>query len=1348
MNKISWYTLGVLLGSLLVLVSSISIADNRNISIDDGLSNYHITDIIQGSKGKIWIATMDGLNCYDGYDIKSFKHDPDNPHSLYKNRIACLEEDEEGNIWIGTRRGISIYNKYVERFFNIPIEAISSIERGEDGAMFIGTISGNVFRANSREIDYTVTHPAITFSWQQRVSHFVTSIVVEGERIWVGTKNEGLFLFENNLRFSFKGNRIGSLEELGSIRSMYKDSLNRIWCCSSVGLYRFTPEEKRISVDFVASNFNELIREIDFDDHGNCYVGTMRNRIYRIREEDNRLYKEDQYWEADRFWGHMLLDESNGMWIGSAEKGLMYIPLMKNPFKTLSVGDKIFNEEWITSIFVDSSNRTWIGTKAGEINETHLYVINAQGRAYRKIDHDHRISNLIQLTSFYEDSKGDIWITSQKNVFRINRSSIEDEKYKIEVFATEERGTQYSLSLTEDINGNYWLGCWNGVFYIDGTKEPFLEDYIYFSESSLEHNGISSSETTVCYADPKDSTIWIGTKGGGLNQMKLINKGKEYEITRHLQSNDIWCVQRHLDELWIGTSNGLYLVSLDDTTVVEKRRFTDIDGLPGNKVMGIHIDNGNIWVATDKGIAFWEAKTNHFIAFNKEDGLDANYFTGAITKRMNGEILVGSIGGINCFKPSDIVTNKIVPDVIITDIKVEHQTVSPDRAVDARQLISKATAFISTLNLNYDENDIEISFAGIHYINPHKNRYSYMLEGVDHTWNYTLSNNRKAIYSNLSPGDYTFKVKASNSDDVWMQEPVSLTIHIEHPPWLSWWAYIIYGVILIVIVYLFTRFSVIKASDKYKLQMQNMIIEKERELNEAKLRFFTNISHELRTPLTLIYAPFTELIEHFKEDKKLQKKILPIQQNISRLMQLINQLLEFRKAETGNLVLKVSKGDLVANIKRIKNSFDDIAEQKHILFNFTSNESAYVSYFDFDKLEKILYNLLSNAFKYTQREGKITVETSFTKEQMILSVQDNGIGIEKRKLERIFENYYQVDDTPGGTGIGLSLVKTLTELHKGTIEVKSKKAEGTTFLLSFPLGTDKYKKYIISDIEQKFISEDELKPLLGEDEDSDVEGNAKDDQQKPIILAVEDNPEILNYLHNLLGADYQVCKAENGKEGIEKAIQLIPDLIISDILMPEMDGYELCRTLKGNIRTSHIPIILLTAKSSEESQIEGLQTGAYEYITKPFNPKILVQKVSNIIDTIQKQKEHSKKISITEPEKIQLPSMEEAFLQNLMDVLNQNLSDSRFEITNLCAEIGLSRMQLHRKLKAITGQSTAEFIRAYRFKKAAMLLESGSMNVSEVMWEVGIESNSYFSRTFKSIYGVSPSDYKKSLTEK
>ncbi|TKG97293.1 response regulator [Puteibacter caeruleilacunae] len=1323
-----------------ILITIVVTGNDWNISLDQGLSDYEVIDVLQDDIGYIWIATADGLNCYDGYEMKSYRHDPEDKFSLFKNRISSLTLDKDGNVWAGTRSGVSIFNIKQERFFTIKCEAVSTIAKGPDGNMYIGAISGAIYKVQYDEISYEQAIVDVNIELVERINHFVTHLVFDGDHLWVGSKVHGLYLY----KYFFTDNEIVKkrLPELKEIRGLYKDDWGRILCTSSEGTYQFRINKGLVTKNRMQLNPSAVLKTIKQDSQGVFYALDMGNNINRINVYEDHIDVVEEVVTYSNVISNFIVDRSGIVWYGTRLNGLFRKDSQKNPFVKLELNGHDEDVcQYITAMYEDSYSNIWIAVKGETRNGFQLVKYNTRDNTQRVYNRKNSGFNISQITSITEDSKHNIWFTGQGFSFCLKGGKEKSSDEPFYVYKTIDKGTDYSFSIAEDHYNNYWLGTWNGVFWINGAKD-YLQDYIYFFESSVEHAQISSSETTKCYSDPVDSVMWIGTKGGGLNCVRYGSYGQDYQVSYFLKSNDVWDMKRIGQTLWVGTSNGLYQVDLDSKgNQVSIKNYSHENGFPGKKVTSlITSDPNTLWLTTDNGLVKFEVNTGKFLTFDKTSGLSSNYLTSLQYCSRTNQLFIGTVNGIDVVNPDSINLNNIPPQTYITELIVNGE--SFEVLAQEKGESTYNPALIDKVRFDHTQKSIELKFNGFHYLDPLQNKFVYKLEGVDDDWIYADASNRSAKYANLAPGKYKFLVCACNSVGVWDESSAILEIVIMHPPWLSWWAYLLYAMAIVLLILLFTRYSVVKVSDKYKLQMQQTILQKERELNEAKLQFFTNISHELRTPLTLINAPFTDLVNQFNEDEAILKRLKPIQHNVRRLMVLINQLLEFRKIETGNLVLKVVKDDVVAFIRDIKTSFDDLAVQKNIHYRFETNLESHNTWLDFDKLDKILYNLISNAMKFTPDNGAISLMCNISHDKLSITVKDTGIGIPPRKLKHIFKNYYQVDDTHGGTGIGLSLTKSLVELHKGEISVTSTEGEGTVFCLNLPLGKSLYRSHIVSTVEQKINREEQYTPdaaksiVLAREDHSNNE-------QLPIVLVVEDEPDIRDYLKSVLSEQYQVCTASNGEEGLEKAIKFIPDLIMSDILMPKMNGYELCEKLKANIKTSHIPIVFLTAMSTEENELNGLKLGAQEYIPKPFNPNILRQKITNMIDILQRQKSYIKKLSITEPEKLTLPSREDEFLQRVIKVVEENLSNNQFEVTNLCAEIGLSRMQLHRKLKAICGQSAVELIRSYRFKRAAQLLETSGMNVSEVMWEVGIESTSHFSRTFKSIYGMSPSVYMK-----
>jgi signal transduction histidine kinase/DNA-binding response OmpR family regulator len=660
------------------------------------------------------------------------------------------------------------------------------------------------------------------------------------------------------------------------------------------------------------------------------------------------------------------------------------------------------------------------------------------------------------------------------------------------------------------------------------------------------------------------------------------------------------------------------------------------------------------------------------------------------------------------------------------------------------------------INLKFNQDFFSFQFAALDYTNPQKNQYAYYLEGLEDDWNYS-GNRRFANYTGVPPGNYTFRVKGSNNDGYWNQEGASIAITILPPPWKTWWAYTIYGIFLIGLIYAWRKYDLKRQRLKQELKLGHVEAEKLKELDTMKSRFFANISHEFRTPLTLILGPLQNLLSQSKDEKSKQYLNM-MQRNARRLQNLINQLLNLSKLESGKMKLQAREENIVVLVNGYVQSFESLAKQKNIDLIFHSNEENIPLYVDKDKIEKILFNLLSNAFKFTNAGGAITIQVGKQADGIFVSITDTGHGILPEKLNYIFDRFYQADDSYSkdqeGTGIGLALAKELAKLHHGTISVESHIGEGSVFTVFLPAGKHHLKPDEIIDKPempakrekiQEPVPEHEFSEntLAGEDLPKPDEFNEKDD--KPYVLIVDDNADLRSYMRDCLTEDYYIHEATEGVEGFSKATQQIPDLIISDVMMPKMDGYELCKKLKTDERTSHIPVILLTARASSESRIEGLETGADDFITKPFDYHELLTRIKNLIQLRNKLKEKFRKeIDYNRLSKERdVISMDQQFIRKAKAVVEKNISEPEFSIENFAREMALSRVQLHRKLRALVDQSATQFIKTIKLNRAAELLKNKSGTVSEIAYDVGFNTLPYFTKCFQEQFGVNPSEFAK-----
>ena len=754
-------------------------------------------------------------------------------------------------------------------------------------------------------------------------------------------------------------------------------------------------------------------------------------------------------------------------------------------------------------------------------------------------------------------------------------------------------------------------------------------------------------------------------------------------------------------------------------------------------------------------IVKWEV---FFRNYDFYDGLQDNEFNSqSYFKAADGKIYFGGINGITAFYPKDIKNNRHIPPIILSEFSIFNKTVSHK---NKDSVLKKPIHLTKQINLSYNQNNISFKFTALDFTAPNKNRYAYKMENFDKNWINT-GTRHEAYYSNLPPGDYIFYVRGSNNDGIWNKEGTSVKISISPPLWDTIYAYIFYIMLITAILYFARRYELNRIRLKNRLQFETIERKKLAEMNKVLSDFFTGISHEFRTPLTLIIGPTEQLMIDIKDDKKKQM-LTVVKRNALRLLRLINQLLDLSRSEAGEMKLKVGRANIVNHTKHLTLQFSSIAQQKNIVLNFYSDEKELMLYFDYEIMDKILINLLSNALKFTPKEGDVTVKVEKinrisendekgTNVFAAIKISDTGPGIPKENLPHIFDRFYQIgmSGKNKGSGIGLALVKDLVTLHHGHIKVESKQGHGSTFTVLFPLGKEHFKKENLISLSENTISDidtdEDLNDLFTFQENTDPSAKYSDilDHPKTIILVIDDHPELRAYIRECLAADYKIIEAENGKEGLNKAVNIIPDLIISDVMMPEMDGYQVTEAIKSDERTSHIPVILLTAKAKTEEKIEGLRTGADAYLLKPFHVKELQIRVQKLIETRRILQERFKKTIGLKPANTTVKSLDEKFLQKIISNIEKHIDDENYTVEILSDEVGMSPSQIYRKIRALTNQTTTQIIQSIRLQRAADLLKQNAGNISEIAYSVGFSSPAYFSKVFREKYNCTPQAYSK-----
>lgn len=1362
-------TITLLLILLRIFPGNTILAQNElNYSIDNGLSKNTITAVLKDKHGYMWFGTWVGLNKFDGYKFTTFLTNNKDSNSISENNIRKLLEDKYGNIWIATTNGLNMYDYekgVFKKFFhhnknnrNISDDYINTIFIDNTDNLWIGTVLG------LERFDYTTKqfeqHPFTYQTISKKHKLVVWDIIQDRKgKLWIANKGQGLVCYNRESETFVYYNGTADIKPTGDEIDTKKleltdDGMIKIFC--SEGNYLFDPVSKlfkpsrqgnflpAISPDFSTSFFYK-------DPDNISWYGTFDNGIYmvdptRIKFKSFKYSKNEHQGLSSQSVISMAEGLNRDIWIGTNRGLNLFSPVSKTFQNAQNSRNPVFHIPAgnIMSLCFDSQNTLWIGTENGIF----VYDNNHNIKHYVSILNDSTtlLSNFI--SSIFEDSKGNVWVgAAGLNCF--NRKTQTFKRYKPEINSERTVNSQWINTFYEDAASNIWMATWAGGINILDPKTGKFSFMLYDAKSD---NSLCSNDIANIYGD-------------------------SYGV------------------IWITTSKGL---NCYNTLTHKITLFTSENGLPTNGTADVLEDNsGNMWISSGMGLSKYLRNENKFKNYDVSDGLQSNEFnTSASVKDRNGCMYFGGINGLSLFYPDSIKDNLHIPPVKITDFQIFNKPVKIGEKINNRVILEKEINITKKIILTYRESVFSFEFAALDFTNPNKNKYAYTLENFEHNWNYTDAKRRYATYTNINPGKYIFKVKASNNDDVWNQEGIQIEITILPPWWKSFWFKLLLVILIILSTYSFNRYklnaikvrnrklellvqkrtndlvvlnnqleqkseNLLQLNSELEEQQEELLTQKEKISNQLveledknveilnmshhihesdtqKLQYFTNIAHEFRTPLTLIISPLKNILETEKLEAKLLNRINIINNNAERLLRLINQLLDIRKFDSGNYSIQNRKIDLIALCNNTYKSFLIQAENRSIQYTFNANIENLNVYMDTDKVEKILINLLSNAFKFTGDNGEIGLHINFINNTAEIKVTDTGKGIPQDLLMKIFEPFYQVDSSSTrfheGTGIGLYHTKELIEILNGSITVSSVEQKGTEFTVTLPveLTPDNGFNPEITEIPYK-LNESE------KEEEEDV--SKKKNSQKPLLLIVEDNSDLRAYIKEEFEALFQIIEASNGKEGFLSSIENYPDLIISDIMMPEMDGLQFCKILKTDERTSHIPVILLTAKADEQNVIEGFDTGADDYITKPFSIKLLIAKVDSLLKGRRKLREKFSKEVFAEPEDGYFNATDKRFLEKLTAIIEKNISNSEFQVADLAFEIGMGKTNLYKKIIALTNLPAGDFIRTFRLKHAARLLLSNEYSVTEVAGMIGFKDTSHFIKSFTRQYDFTPKKF-------
>ncbi|MEM9916837.1 MAG: two-component regulator propeller domain-containing protein [Bacteroidota bacterium] len=1372
----------LLMTSLFVLLTSslsaqlFGLPHLERFTIFNGLPNNAIRSIHQDASGFLWIGTEDGLCRYNGSDFLPYSRGADDGRSISDNVITSLVSSDSSRLWIGTQtKGLNVYSYRQEHFsyFNTPIL------RAPDEEFFINAIQP-VSDGHQQHIWLGTAQEAMQLTWQAdslQIKKFLPDVLIAcfhhdaQTGLWAGT-SEGLYLLEREnasfrlikqVPFSLTGEiltlcpsnkgelLIGATKgafvlknfrqpanyNLEAIRnpagnafkfvnSILQDREERIWIAGQNGLSvlddQFQFKEQEIQLLRQNRLDKENINKLLLDKEDNLWIGTANNGLIRLFLSNKQFplfrlnTKDVDHGTADNIVRSIYAESEQTIWIGSYGSGLFRFNRDNMRFRHFLANPKIkgsLSGNQVSSIYRDKGGTLWIGTWGNGLNraveEGEQLRFELTTLFNTPIGDDVAQSSIHQL---FEDEYDNLWAVTNGGISRRAKDAtgFEDMNAFLEL-------PNYNINyILEDNDGNWWLGTWHGLLVYEKEQVQALKKAqlphstppkaSYYYTGKLDTAELYTNRITCLFQDQKER-IWVATYGGGLS-------------------------------LWTGQS-------------LEKgsfRTFRQVDGLPNEAVYGILEDESErLWLSTNNGLVLFDPALESFQVFTVNDGLQSNlFYFGAYEKTPDGKMIFGGKNGFNIFDPLLFSSRPETPaQVSIDHFYIKGEPVPIGSRMDGSVVLEQSIQRTANIELQPYDNSFRFDFNSSTFNNADRLKYAYQLIGFDEQAQITDSDNRYAIYSNLYEGDYRFEVRASLDGKAW--SPVRAINLKIHPPWhRTWWAYTLFGLLILGVIGGISILSYIYSNLQNKLQFEKLNRQKEAEISEMRLWFFTYLSHEFRTPLTLILSPLTEMVNDLQISARVRNKLQMVHRNSNRLLRLVNQILNFRLINTAKLQLSVHCQDIVPFAREIFHSFTQHAQERQIDFQFDSKSPTILLWFDSEKIELVIYNLLSNAFKYSNDRASIRMSLIEEEKDVCLLVEDTGIGIKQSQIDKIFEPFQRATESLYGSssGIGLALVKNLVEFHKGRIEVESEERKGSKFYIRLPKGKEHFEESQIVNSpppnatgkqvqwQEAFTETREKLPQVVFSELSEKE--------KLKLLFVEDNLEIRSYFANYFKDSFVVLQASNGEEGLRQAKKHQPDLIISDVMMPIMDGVQMVKQLKEDSKTNHIPILLLTAKTAIIHQLEGLQKGIFDYIPKPVNIQLLQAKVFACLNNIRQLKEYYKHEGIL-PNEENHTSSEERFLLKAAQVVEQNLNNAIFGAQEFALQMGVSRSGLYKKLQLLTQKSTTEFIRFVRLKHAEKILKEGSLNISQTAFQVGFNDLKYFRKCFKKEFGLTPTEF-------
>lgn len=1353
---------------LLAAFTFVNAQTGRFYSIDKDLSNSLINKVYQDKRGFIWVATEDGLNKFDGNRFIVYKKSKNEPDALLNNYVKTLFEDSKGRFWIACINGIQIYDQATHTFQSIPIrhnrdnmapQTSANIIELQNGEIWLGTYGGGIISLKENEF---IPQEELNRKIQ---SYFIQTIYEDSKQnIWIATENKGLFCYTPSNGQVQNFTAPGQLTS-EDISCFCEDKEGTLFISTlNGGLMKLNPSNSQFTPIPYKGNNRLSIKTLTIDNNNNLYIGTEGFGLKIYNRSTNSIDDYDVHngvFDLSSSKVHSILEDKDGnLWLGIFQKGLLMIPSMPNKFNYY--GYKSFpkseiGSSCVMSILVDRQNVAWIAT-----DNDGLYAVNDEGKQilHFKEEGSNRSAprNIICLL---EDSEHKLWIGSYlSGLTLMNKQTGVCTPVNEQLSTPKASDNKKIFCIAEDRNQHIWVGTYGSGVYKMDISGKVINQY-QSSKSQNENWQVNKlcNDWINCIIEDNEGLLWIGTCNG----LSCFNPKTENFINYLSQNNLLpntfvhTLLQDDKGFIWVGTSEGLYKF---DKRTQKFSIYTTQQGLPSDVICGmVQDDMNNYWISTHQGMSKLIADTETFINYTASDGIQGNEFTrGAFYKDHRGKIYFGGTGGVTSFYPKDIAEPDKKLRIEITDFILGNHSVRKGDMLGKHAITDSDVMDATRFTLTYEQNSFRMELSTLDFANPERIIYQYKIKELETNWLNTSPGMNRVSYANLSPGTYTLMVRAKDNKSTSDIRTVEIVVT---PPWYNtWWAKVLWSCLLVLVLYALTMYVISRIHRRQEIMKQRH----QEQINEAKLQFFINISHEIRTPMTLIISPLEKLIAEHSEK---QQVYLMIYRNAQRILRLINQLMDIRKLDKGQMHLKFRETDMVGFIEDLMQTFNYQAQKKNITFTFDKelpDADSLKVWIDLNNFDKVLMNVLSNAFKYTSDGGNIHIllKTGHNsayrgalKDYFEICVTDDGIGIDKDKIKQIFERFYQINNdmtqSNFGTGIGLHLARSLVKLHHGLIKAENREDEqGTRFIIRLPLGSDHLKTDELENPDE--AGSDLLMSQLSKDTlyETDNENAMADEVKKPKaktryrVLIIEDDDEIRQYMRNELNTDFRISECTNGREGLEVILRDKPDLVISDIMMPEMDGITLCRKVKQNININHIPVILLTAKSKAEDRIEGLETGADAYIVKPFNTEILRTTASNLI--ANRERLRGQLIGEQQVEekivKIEMKSNDEILMGKVMKTINEHLTDPALNVEMLAANVGMSRVHMHRKLKELTNQSARDFIRNIRLKQAATLLREKNLSISEVAYATGFSNLSHFSNSFREFYGISPTEYK------